>query len=168
VRSEGPFGSASDSSSGEHQLHDGLQLCGPLRQASDGRLLVSKPIVFISRHRVKQEKLDEFDTFFRERVPVIDYGDAGTVALLSYLSADGRELHIVHLFPHADAFDAHLQGAAQRDLLAGDFLDGLAWEIYGAAHQETLARLQRRAAAAGIGLTVYPDNFGGYLRAVLD
>ena len=129
---------------------------------------MTQPIVFISRSRIKQDRLEEFDTFFRERVPVINFGDPGTVALLSYLSEDGRELHVVHLFPHADAFDAHLSGAEERDRLAADYLEGLTWEIYGAPSAEALQGLQARAVENGVDIAVYPDNFGGYLRASLD
>ena len=129
---------------------------------------MTRPIVFVSRSRIKEDRLEEFDTFFRERVPVIDYGDPGSVALLSYLSEDGRELHIVHVFAHADAFDAHLNGAEERDRLADDYLEGLAWEIYGAPSAEGLQGLQALAMENGVALAVYPDNFGGYLRASLD
>lgn len=129
---------------------------------------MTQPIVFVSRSRVKEDRLEEFDTFFRERVPVISYGDPGTVALLSYLSEDGRELHIVHVFLHADAFDAHLNGLEERARLADDYLEGLAWEIYGAPNEETLKGVQAWAAKSGLRVTVYPDNFGGYLRASLD
>jgi hypothetical protein len=129
---------------------------------------MTQPIVFVTRSRVKEDLLEEFDTFFRERVPVISYGDPGTVALLSYLTEDGRELHIVHLFPHADAFDAHLNGAEERAKLAGHYLEGLAWEIYGAPSEEALQGLRARAVENGLDITVYPDNFGGYLRANLD
>jgi hypothetical protein len=129
---------------------------------------MTQPIVFVTRSRVKEDLLEEFDSFFRERVPVISYGDPGIVALLSYLSVDGRELHIVHLFPHADAFDAHLNGAEESAKLAGHYLEGLAWEIYGAPSEEALQGLQARAVENGVDITVYPDNFGGYLRANLD
>ena len=127
-----------------------------------------QPIVFVSRNRIKEDRLEEFDTFFRERVPVISFGDPGIVALLSYLSEDGRELHIVHLFPHADAFDAHLTGAEERARLAAEYLEVLAWEIYGAPNEATLKGVQAMAAESGLSVTVYPDNFGGYLRANLD
>lgn len=128
---------------------------------------MTKPIVFISRNRVKEERQEEFDTFFREGVPVISYGDPGTAALLSYLSEDGRELHIVHVFAHADAFDAHLNGAEEREGLADDYLQGLAWEIYGAPSEAALGALQARAMENGVAIAIYPDNFGGYLRATL-
>lgn len=128
---------------------------------------MTQPIVLVTCSRVKEDRLEEFDTFFRERVPVISFGDPGMVALLSYLSEDGRELHIVHLFPHADAFDAHLHGEEERAKLAGHYLEALAWEIYGTPSAEALQGLQARAAKEGVDITVYPDNFGGYLRATL-
>ena len=129
---------------------------------------MTQPIVLVTRSRVKEDRLEEFDTFFRERVPVISFGDPGTVALLSYLGEDGRELHVVQVFLHADAFDAHLSGAEERDRLAGDYLEALTWEIYGAPSAEALQGLQARAAENGVDIDVYPDNFGGYLRASLD
>lgn len=129
---------------------------------------MTQPIVFISRSRIKEDRQEEFDTFFRERVPIITFGDPGIEALLTYLSEDGRELHIVHLFAHADAFDAHLNGAEERARLAGHYLEGLAWEIYGAPSAESLQGLQAQAAENGVDFVVYPDNFSGFLRASLD
>jgi Antibiotic biosynthesis monooxygenase len=126
---------------------------------------MTQPIAFLTRSKIKEGRRQEFDTFFRERVPVITFGDPGTVALLSYLSEDGRELHIVHVFLNADAFDAHLTGVEERETLSGDYLQGLAWEIYGAPNAETLEGVQARAAKSGVRVTIYPDNFGGYLRA---
>jgi hypothetical protein len=129
---------------------------------------MTQPIVFISRNRIKEDRLEEFDMFFRGPVPVINYGDPGTVALLSYLSEDGRELHIVHVFPHADAFDTHLNGAEERAKMAGHYLESLAWEIYGTLSEEALRGLRAQAAEKGVDIVVYPDNFGGYLRTSLD
>jgi hypothetical protein len=129
---------------------------------------MTQPIVFVSRNRIKEERLEEFDTFFRERVPVINYGDSGIAAQLSYLSEDGRELHIVHVFIHANAFAAYLNGAAELTRLAGHYLAGLAWEIYGAPNEETLKDLHALAAENGVRITIFPDNFAGYLRASLN
>jgi hypothetical protein len=109
--------------------------------------------------------LEEFDAFFREHVPVINYGDPDIIALLSYLDGDGCELRIVHVFRHADAFDAHFKGSEERDRVAGEYLESLAWEIYGTPSEETLLGLQARAAENSVGLVIFPDNFGGYLRA---
>ena len=73
-----------------------------------------EPIVFISRNRVKESKLEEFKLVYRAGAERLRREKPGTVAFLAYASDDGAEVSIVHVFPDADAMDRHMEGVAER------------------------------------------------------
>lgn len=124
---------------------------------------MSEPIVFVSTHRIKEGKLDEFRELSRKMTPLIEEGKPNTVFFQSYLNEEGTELTIVHVFPDAEAMDLHLQGADERSGSAREFIQPQHFEIYGPASAQAMAML-RGEAASGIGLTVKPQNLAGFIR----
>ena len=124
---------------------------------------MSEPIVFISTHRIKEGKLDEFKELSRKMTPLIEEGKPNTVFFQSYLNDEGTELTVVHVFPGADAMDLHFEGADERSGSAYEFIQPERFEIYGPASDQVLATM-RRQAGPGIGLTVKPQNLAGFIR----
>ena len=124
---------------------------------------MSEPIVFVSTHRIKEGKLDEFRQLSRKMTPLIEEGKPNTVFFQSYLNEEGTELTIVHVFPDAEAMDLHLQGADERSGSAHEFIQPQHFEIYGPASAQAMAML-RGEAGPGIGLTVKPQNLAGFIR----
>lgn len=122
---------------------------------------MSGPIVFISHSKVKEGKLEALQEFSREMFPVIQAEKPGTVLQHGYVNEDGTDVHFVHVFPDADAMDAHMIGAADRTGRANEFLETCEFEIYGAPSEETLATLRQ---APGIDVAVRPFGLGGYIR----
>ena len=124
---------------------------------------MSGPIVFVSTHRVKEGKLDEFKEHSRKMIPMIEKEKPGTVFFQSYLNEAGTELTIVHVFPDANAMDLHVQGVDERARDAYEFIEPQHFEIYGAASDEVMS-MMRGYARPGIGLTVKPQNMSGFIR----
>lgn len=122
---------------------------------------MSGPIVFISHSKVKEGKLGALQEFSREMFPVIQAEKPGTVLQHGYVNEDGTDVHFVHVFPDADAMDAHMIGADDRTGRANEFLETYEFEIYGAPSEETLATLRQ---APGIDVAVRPVGLGGYIR----
>jgi len=60
---------------------------------------MSEPIVFMSRNRVKESKLEEFKLHYRTGAEQLGREKPGTVAFLAYASDDGAEVSIFHVFP---------------------------------------------------------------------
>jgi quinol monooxygenase YgiN len=71
---------------------------------------MSEPIVLISNQRIKEGKLDEYTQSYRENVEILMADKPGTVAHLAYVSEDGSEVSMVHVFPDAESMDLHFQG----------------------------------------------------------
>jgi hypothetical protein len=125
---------------------------------------MAEPIAFISHFRVKEGKLDDVRSFFGAGAAQLATAKPRTAAFLGYVSADGTQLTIVHLFPDAAAMDLHFEGAGDRSSAAYELFEPIGWEIYGAPSATARDMMERDASAAGVMLTVHPDSIGGFLR----
>lgn len=122
---------------------------------------MSDPIVLISHSKVQKGKLEAFRELSREVFPVMEAEKPGTVLHYGYVNEEETEIHFVHVFPDADAMDAHMVGAADRVGKANEFIETYEFEIYGTPNEETLEMLRQ---APGVDLAVSPVGFGGYIR----
>jgi quinol monooxygenase YgiN len=124
---------------------------------------MSEPVVFISRNKVKQGKLDGFKKAYRESSERLRREKPGTVVFLAYVSDDGAEATIIHVFPDADAMDRHLEGAAERSKVAQEFIESAGMEIYGTLNDGALETF-KKIAESGVPVTFRAHHLGGYLR----
>ncbi len=118
-------------------------------------------IVFISHNKVKEGKLDDLRRMTEMMYPRIEAEKPGTVLHRAYLDADSGQVHFIHVFPDADAMDAHMEGADERVTTADEFIETTAMEIYGRPSDTVLEFLGRNPS---IQLTVRPGSLGGYIR----
>jgi hypothetical protein len=128
---------------------------------------MSEPIVFISRHRIKEGKLEGFKEHARKRAPVIEADKPQTVAFLSYVNEEGTEVNFIHVFPDAEAMDLHFEGADERTRDAYKFLEPIGFEIYGRPTDQAL-QVMKQAAEAGPTLTIKSEPLAGYIRLKSD
>ncbi len=124
---------------------------------------MTEPIVFISRHRVKEGMLEGLKEYVRQGAPVIEAEKPQTVAFLSYLDEDGTEVSFVHVFADAEAMDLHFEGADERAADAYRFLVPVGFEVYGRASNQALQVLEQ-AAEGGPALTIKSVGLAGYIR----
>ena len=122
---------------------------------------MSDPIVFISHSKIKEGKLEALQEFSSEMFPVMEAEKPGTVLHDGYVNEEGTEVHFVHVFPDADAMDAHMVGVADRTGKAYEFIGTYEFEIYGTPSEEAMAILRQ---APGIDVVVRPSGLGGYIR----
>ena len=123
-----------------------------------------EPLVFISHFRVKEGASDAVREMGRSATARIEADKPGTAAMAAYLDDDATHLSIVHVFPSADAMDAHFVGSEQRSAAAYELIVPAGWEIYGPASAAAIETMRTEAAAAGVTLTVWPEPAGGFLR----
>lgn len=122
---------------------------------------MSDPIVFMSHSRVKEGKLEAFRELSEEVFSVMEAEKPGTILHYGYLDEQATEIHFVHVFPDAEAMDAHMVGAAERVGKADEFIETFEFEIYGAPSDETLTLLRQ---APGVDVVLRPRGLGGYIR----
>lgn len=122
---------------------------------------MADPVVFISHATVKAGMLDSLRGRSLEMFHVLQAQKPGTVLHYGYTNDDESELSFVHVFPDADAMDAHFEGAGDRAESAADYITTYRFEVYGNASAEALGMLEQ---APGVDLVVRPGGFGGYMR----
>lgn len=122
---------------------------------------MSDPIVFISHSRLREGKLEAFAKLSEDVLAVMEAEKPGTVLHYGYTNEEETRIHFVHVFPDADAMDSHMVGVGERVGKADEFLETLAFEIYGTPSEQTLAMLRK---APGVEVAVSPVGFGGYIR----
>ena len=124
---------------------------------------MSGPIVFISKNRIKEGKLEAVKEMTRQGAQFIEANKPGTLAFLVYISEDGAELNIVHVFPDAQAMELHMEGAGDRAKAAYELMEPEGFEIYGKPSDGVL-EIMKQAAGMGVSLSVKPEHVSGYIR----
>ncbi len=126
---------------------------------------MSEPIVFISRFRIKEGKVDDIRRQFEERAEAIEAEKPQTLVFLSYVDRDARAVTFVHAFGDAEAMDLHFEGAEERARAAYELLEPDGWEIYGRPSEQALESMRRSADSFGVNLRVQPEYVAGFLRS---
>jgi len=124
---------------------------------------MADPIVFISRNRVREGRLDDFTKHYRDSVPTTEAAKPGTLVQLAYVNEDATEVTIVRVFPSAEAMDLQLQGADTRSKVAYQFIEPTGIEIYGTPSDLTMEMIHK-VAGSGIAVSINPQFIGGFTR----
>jgi hypothetical protein len=123
------------------------------------------PIIFISRSRIAEGKLDAFVAAYRDAVPLIAETKPRTAVFAAYLDESRREVSILHVFPDAAAMLAHFEGSDERSASVAELITLIGFEVFGPAPQAAVEMLRRQAEAGGFGVVVRAEPIGGFLRA---
>ena len=124
---------------------------------------MDKPIVFISHHRIKDGRLEEFKELSRQVMTRIEADKPGTLAQLSYLDEAGSKVSFIHFFPNAEAMDLHLEGSGERASRAYEYLQPVGFEIYGTVSDNAMA-IMRKSAGSEAYLELNPELLVGFIR----
>ena len=127
------------------------------------RALVSEPIVFISRNRIKTGRGDEFRKHYQGSIPSTMEAKPGTQAQLAYVNEEANEVVIVRFFPSADALDHQIQGADERSKKTYELIEPTGIEILGIPNPSTLL-MMNRIAGSGVPVSISPHYMGGFVR----
>lgn len=119
------------------------------------------PIVFISHSTIQEGKVDELREMSEMAFSTLQSEKPGTVLHYGYLDHEEKEVHFIHVFPDADAMDAHLEGAGRRVASAAEVMNTRALEIYGEPSDAAVTALSQNPA---VELTISPLGLGGYIR----
>jgi len=125
---------------------------------------MSQPIVFISHFKIKEGKLDEVKQLSQNVSEYIQANKPGTVAFLQFTNQEGTELSILHVFPDAESFDRHVEGAGERANKAYEYIVPTRREIYGLPSDQTTLNLTPPD-GSGIALNQMAQFIDGYIRS---
>jgi len=124
-------------------------------------------VIFVSHFDVKPGHLRAFQAMWDSIVIELERAKPRTVAYLGFQNEGGGTVTIVHVFPDADGFAAHVTGADDRTRQAYEHITPAGWEVYGPAPDEILAQLGESALAAGVDLAIQHRPLGGFLRTTV-
>jgi hypothetical protein len=127
------------------------------------RMIMSQPIVFVSRNKIKEGKADKFRNHYRDSIPPILTGKPGTLAQLAYENEEATEVTIVRLFPNADALDLQIQGADERSKKTYEFIEPICIELFGTPNPSTLEKM-KKIAGSGVAVMISPNYLDGFIR----
>jgi quinol monooxygenase YgiN len=68
-----------------------------------------EPIIFIAHQKIKQGKTEQYKEYYQEVAEWIEANKPQTAAHIAYVSEDGTEASIIHIFPDAEAMENHMQ-----------------------------------------------------------
>jgi hypothetical protein len=125
---------------------------------------MTAPVAFVSHFRVKEGMLEPCRRYMEEGSRMLEADKPRTSVFLPFLSEDGTELSIVHVFADADAMDVHVEGAGERAQQAYEFVEPTGWEIYGRPSEAVSETMRQGAEAAGVPVTFQPESVAGFLR----
>lgn len=126
---------------------------------------MSKPIVFISRNKIREGKGDEFRKHYRDSIPPVLATKTDTIAQLAYENDDETEFTIVRIFPSAEALDLQIKGADERSKKTYDFIEPISIEVFGSPNSDTLEKM-KKIAGTDVVMKVNPNYIGGFIREV--
>jgi quinol monooxygenase YgiN len=126
-------------------------------------MLMSEPIVFISRNKITEGKADEFRKHYQDSIQPIFDGKPNTLAQLGYENEEGAEFTVIRVFPNADALDQQIQGADERSKKTYEYIEPTAIEIFGTPNPATLEKM-KKIAGSGIMVSISPSYLGGFIR----
>jgi hypothetical protein len=121
------------------------------------------PIIFISRNRIKDGMLDDFQNHYLDSIPSTEASKPGTLVQLAYVNDDATEVDIIRIFPDAEGLDLQLQGADQRSKIAYQFIEPASIEIYGTPGNFAL-EMMKKVAGSGISVSIKPQFISGFIR----
>lgn len=124
---------------------------------------MSEPIVFISRNKIREGKLDEFRKHYQDSIPPTLATKTGTFAQLGYEAEQGTEFVVIRVFPNAEALDLQIQGADERSKKTYELIEPTGIEIFGRPSPATLERMTK-IAGSGVAVKISPNYTGGFIR----
>lgn len=132
-------------------------------QSSEGSRM-SQPFIFVTRHRIKEGKLEELRELNQEFVEFVEANEPRLLAYYTYVNEDATELSIVQVHEDAASFAQHMQVAAERIHGAIRLVDNDSIQIFGPLIAEWRAQLHA-AGDPGLRVSYAPEGWGGFSRA---
>ena len=125
---------------------------------------MTDPVVFVSHFAIKEGSLAALKQHAPQTAQGLKEDKPRTSVFVAYFSDDGASASFIHVFPDADAMDAHIEGAMERSQAAYGFMEPAGWEIYGRASEAATQMFEQAASRAGVDLRVEPQYLAGFLR----
>ena len=122
---------------------------------------MSVPIIFIAHQRIKQGKVEEYKKVYQEVGEWMEANKPETAAHIAYVSEDGTEASVVHIFPNMEAMEKHMQDLGDIGAKAFTLMEIIGFDVYGTPSKMVLDSMLRMIPGAKV--TLRPQPAGGYI-----
>lgn len=121
-----------------------------------------EPIIFIAHQKIKQGKTEEYKKYYQEVAQWMEANKPQTAAHIAYVSEDGTEASVVHIFPDVEAMEKHMQGLGDVGAKAFTLMEIVRFDVYGTPSQMVLDSMLKMIPGAKVSMK--PQPAGGYIR----
>ena len=121
-----------------------------------------EPIIFIAHQRIKQGKAEEYKKVYQEVGEWMEANKPQTAAHIAYVSEDGTEASVVHIFPDIDAMEKHMQNLGDVGAKAFSLMEIVGFDVYGTPSKMVLDSMLKMIPGAKVNIK--PQPAGGYIR----
>jgi hypothetical protein len=123
---------------------------------------MSEPIIFIAHQKVKQGKAEEYKKIYQEVGGWMEANKPQTSAHIAYVSEDGTEASVVHIFPDIEAMEKHMQNLGDVGAKAFTLMEIVGFDVYGTPSKMVMDSMLKMIPRAKV--TMKPQPAGGYIR----
>jgi|GEM_PF-974303 len=123
---------------------------------------MSEPIIFVAHQKVRQGKVEEYKMLYHEVAEWMEANKPQTAAHIAYISDDGTEASVVHIFPDVEAMETHMQGLGELGMKAFTLMEIVGFDVYGTPSKMVLESMLKMVPGAKV--TMRPQPAGGYIR----
>ena len=125
-----------------------------------------EPFIFVGTHRLKEAKLGDFETAWKELVDVVEAKEPRMIAFNSYANQEGTEVAVVQVHPDAASMELHMQVVQEHITHAYEELleETTSIQVFGEL-SESARGLMEHLAGSGVALNVKPNPLGGFTRS---
>jgi len=121
-----------------------------------------EPIIFIAHQKTKQGKVEEYKALYHEVGKWMEANKPQTAAHIAYISEDGAEASVVHIFPDVEAMEKHMQNLGDLGATAFTLMEIVGFDVYGTPSRMVLESMLKTIPGAKV--TMKPQPAGGYIR----
>lgn len=132
---------------------------------------MAEPVVYVTTSRIKEGKIQEYQTFYAKLLKVIEENEPRLIAFHVFANEDGTEMTQIQVHPDTASMDDHMQVLAEKmGMLADDltevfqFLEVVRVEVYGTPGDRA-EEMDKPLMEAGIPFTFKPRHVDGFTRS---
>lgn len=121
-----------------------------------------EPIIFIAHQKIKPGKTEEYKKIYQDVGGWMEANKPQTAAHIAYVSEDGTEASVVHIFRDIEAMETHMQNLGDLDVNPFTLMEIVGFDVYGTPSKMVLDSMLKMIPGAKV--TMRPQPAGGFIR----
>ena len=121
-----------------------------------------EPIIFIAHQKIKQSEAEEYKKVYQEVGEWMEANKPQTAAHIAYISEDGTQASVVHIFPDIESMEIHMQNLGEIGAKAFALMEIVGFDVYGTPSKMVLDSMLRMVPGAKVRMKT--QSAGGYIR----